>query len=94
MNFRATTVVVLVLAVIWGAIQLFTGNVSEVGGVRFVPSSSVRLWIDPETGCEYFAEAWRPRLDRNGRQLCSEEGATDGENPAHDRPRVSPSAER
>jgi uncharacterized protein YceK len=36
-------------------------------------TTTVYVWIDPETKCEYFYDRiLTPRLDRNGKQICSD----------------------
>lgn len=78
--FELAVIAAMVAAVIGGVAAMRSGGVSALpSGIRYVPSSSVRVWLDPETGCEYFAEAWTPRLTRDGRPLCSIEGESHGE---------------
>lgn len=46
------------------------------GGVTFIPSTQIRVWLDPETGCEYFAASGTPRFGADGKQICSVEGVS------------------
>lgn len=63
-------------AMLLTALLQHAADVGAQGGPGFVPTSSVRLWLDPETGCEYFAEGYRPRLDATGKQICNADGVT------------------
>jgi len=47
-------------------------------GVQYVRSSEIRLWIDPETGCEYFASSGERRYRADGTTpMCGNLGVRD-----------------
>lgn len=55
----------------------FTDVQGAPRAIRYVNSGEIRVWIDPETGCEYFAGSGQRRFRADGvTPMCDLEGAT------------------
>lgn len=76
---KARTSWFIVACLSLGFASLLTGCSAETqsgvpGEYRTYKQTSVAVWIDPETKCEYISgsrtAAMTPRLDRQGRQIC------------------------
>lgn len=47
------------------------------GAIRYVNTGEIRVWIDPETGCEYFAGTGARRFRADGvTPMCDLEGVS------------------
>lgn len=78
--FRAFVIVFFVGLIAGGIYAGFTMTEVSAGGVRYMPSSDVRIWLDPETGCEYITAGgglFSPRLKADGSLMCDAEGKTE-----------------